>query len=117
MPFPDLVKLLTGYTGGELKREGQKMYPEENDPLNRTAHRFGSRVLTHRYGPFIAQGLGVGNELAEALAMRMAGSEKPLIGYGANAEIDLGDIGANLRGTRDAYGDMVQRLAEMFQGR
>jgi hypothetical protein len=115
--MPDLVKLLTGYTADQLKREGQKRYPGEDDALNRTAHRFGSRVLTEKYGPVVAQGLGVGNELYEALMMKLAGSQKPIVGWGANADIDLGDIGANIRGSWDAQGDMVQRLAEMFSRR
>jgi hypothetical protein len=109
----DLVKLLTGMTGDELKRRGQAEYPYENDPLNRTAHRYGSRVLTTKYGPIPAQLLGLGNEAFEALNMTMAGSEKPLIGVG----VDLGDIGANLRGTQDAYGDMITQLMQYFGAR
>jgi hypothetical protein len=122
--MPDLIQMLTGATGDELKTEGQRLYPNESDPLNRTAHRAGARRLTQRFGVLPTQALGIGNELWEAYNRWRAGSEAPLVGRGEenpDVMIDVGDIGANLRGSADVVAPGWEQagaaLLRGFQGR
>jgi hypothetical protein len=98
--FLDPDKLLIGLDSDELLRYGEALYPEEGHQFNRAGHRLGARILTRRYGVVVATALGVLNEVFEAHNLRDLGMP-----YFSEPRFDFGDIGANLRGTFDAYAE------------
>lgn len=103
----DPIKTATGLSSDQLATSGRALYPEEGPEgtaRNFPAHRLASRLLTQRAGAPIAGAAGIANEVIEALTRRAAGSEAPLIG-GGEALIDVGDLGANVRGISEGILD------------
>jgi len=93
-------KLLIGYDSDELAALGAIYYPELHaEGHNRAGHAIGAQILTQRYGFWVAQALGVLNEVYEAWVLA------PYVDapYFSEPRFDLMDVWANLQGSLTYY--------------